>query len=269
MDFRIKFYNHLLGCFLSAGYSFLKFCDFVRNEHYAPAPELEKKRFIILRHDVEARYENAMRFAEIQHDLGINGSYYFRLMNGAFDRPVIEKIAALGHEIGYHYDDFSVCNGNHELAIERFKKHLALLNQITPVKTITMEGAPLSKHDNRKLWQHYDYRHYGIIAEPYFDVDFSKIFYLTDTGRRWDGWRVSLRDKVPQQEQWIRQGLVFHSTNDIIKAAIDESLPKQIMMTFHPQRWNDRFVPWVQEAIGQNLKNIGKKLLLRFRHGIV
>lgn len=269
MDFTINFYKQLLQTLQSQGYAFSTLTGFIESEPFGVPSEKDSYKAIILRHDVEARYENAMRFAEIQHNLGIAGSYYFRLMNGAFDRPVIEKIAALGHEIGYHYDDFSVCNGNHELAIERFKKHLALLNQITQVKTITMEGAPLSKHDNRKLWQHFDYRHYGIIAEPYFDVDFSKIFYLTDTGRRWDGWRVSLRDKVPQQEQWIRQGLVFHSTNDIIKAAIDERLPKQIMMTFHPQRWNDRFVPWVQEAIGQNLKNIGKKLLLRFRHGIV
>jgi len=37
---------------------------------------------------------------------------------------------------------------------------------------------------------------YGIIAEPYFDMDFKEVLYLTDTGRRWDGDRVSVRDKV-------------------------------------------------------------------------
>jgi hypothetical protein len=47
---------------------------------------------------------------------------------------------------------------------------------------------------------------------------FRKVFYLTDTGLRWDGWKVSVRDKVPQQERWVKQGLVFHSTQDIIKA---------------------------------------------------
>jgi hypothetical protein len=36
----------------------------------------------------------------------------------------------------------------------------------------------------------------GIIGEPYFDVDFSKMLYLTDTGRRWDGGIVSVRDKA-------------------------------------------------------------------------
>lgn len=43
--------------------------------------------------------------------------------------------------------------------------------------------------------KYYDYRNYGIIAEPYFDLDFSKVLYLTDTGRRWDGNKVSMRDR--------------------------------------------------------------------------
>lgn len=265
MDFTIKIYKQLLKALQLQGYTFITLAHFVESETAKSEPDAGKLKQIILRHDVEARYENALHFAEIQHEYGIAASYYFRIMNEKLNRKIIQGIAALGHEIGYHYDDLSYCKGNHELAIERLKKHLLLLNQIAPVRTISMEGAPLSSQDNRKLWDYYDYRDYGIIAEPYFDIDFTKFFYLTDTGRRWDGWRVSLRDKVPQQEEWVRQGLTFHSTNDIIRAANEGKLPKQIMMTFHPQRWNDRFLPWAQEAIGQNLKNIGKKLLLKIR----
>lgn len=265
MDFTIKTHKQLLQVLQVQGYEFSTLASFIEMHTYGSGLEVCYSKLIILRHDVEARYENALQFAQIQSQLGIKGSYYFRIMNGKLNRKIVQEIAALGHEIGYHYDDLSHCKGNHILAIERFKKNLFLLTQIAPVRTITMEGAPLSKQDNRQLWDQYNYRDYGIIAEPYFDIDFTKFFYLTDTGRRWDGWRVSLRDKVPQQEEWIRQGLVFHSTKDIIRAANEGRLPKQIMMTFHPQRWNDRFVPWVQEAIGQNLKNIGKKMLLRLR----
>jgi hypothetical protein len=42
---------------------------------------------------------------------------------------------------------------------------------------------------------------FGIIAEPYFDVDFKEVLYLTDTGRRWDGDEVSVRDKVENRGQ--------------------------------------------------------------------
>ena len=51
------------------------------------------------------------------------------------------------------------------------------------------------------MWKKYDYRELGIIAEPYFDLDFSKVLYLTDTGRRWDGEGVSIRDKIPVRER--------------------------------------------------------------------
>jgi hypothetical protein len=101
----------------------------------------------------------------------------------------------------------------------------------------------------------FNYRDFGITAEPYFDLDFNKIFYLTDTGRRWDGWKVSVRDKVPQQEVWKREGLVFRSTRDIIRAAETGRLPHHIMFTFHPQRWNANPLPWLKELVFQRIKN--------------
>jgi len=64
-----------------------------------------------------------------------------------------------------------------------------------------MHGSPRSPYDNNEVWKKYDYRELGIIAEPYFDLDFSKVLYLTDTGRRWDGEGVSIRDKIPVRER--------------------------------------------------------------------
>ncbi len=103
-------------------------------------------------------------------------------------------------------------------AIISFQHNLEKLRQLVPVKNICMHGSPRSKYDNRDLWKKYNYRDFGIIGEPYFDMDFDDVFYLTDTGRRWDGWKVSVRDKVPQQERWVGEGLVFRSTHDIIRA---------------------------------------------------
>ena len=55
-----------------------------------------------------------------------------------------------------------------------------------------------------------------MIGEPYCDVHFDEVFYLTDTGRRWDGWKALVRNKVPQQDLWIKQGLTFQSMQNII-----------------------------------------------------
>ena len=76
-----------------------------------------------------------------------------------------------------------------------------------------MHGSPLSKYDNRDLWKKYDYRDYGIIGEPYFDIDFNEVLYLTDTGRRWNASGSNVRDKVKSKYNYN-----FKSTFDIISA---------------------------------------------------
>ena len=113
----------------------------------------------------------------------------------------------------------------------------------------------MSKFDSKNLWNNYDYRNYDIIGEPYFDVHFNKVFYLTDTGRRWDGGKVSVRDRVDSSFD-----LSFHSTQEIIQAANKDLLPNNIMFTFHPQRWNNNILMWSKELVFQNFKNIIKKL---------
>ena len=126
-----------------------------------------------------------------------------------------------------------------------------------------MHGSPLSKWDSRDIWQYYDYKNLGIIGEPYFDLNFDEIYYLTDSGRRWDGWRVSIRDKVPQQIKWIKEGFYFHSTKKIINSVRQNRLPNNIMFTFHPQRWTNNILPWFSEFLMQNGKNIIKKFLVK------
>ena len=93
-------------------------------------------------------------------------------------------------------------------------------------------------------------------------MDFDQFFYLTDTGRRWDGWRVSVRDRVSQQEQWIKKGLVFKTTSQIINAAHSGKLAPKIMITVHPQRWSSSAAPWVKELVWQNVKNMVKKIIV-------
>ena len=262
LDFNLKVYRDLLETLISQDYLFIKFSKYVEKSEV-----VDISSEIILRHDVEQNYENALQFAIIQNQLGIVGTYFFRILQKHFKKDIVKQIADLGHEVGYHYDDLTECNGDYDKAILRFEKNLNILREIAPVQTICMDGSPLSLYDNKDLWNHYDYRDYGVIGEPYYDIDFNEVFYLTDTGRRWDGWKTSVRDKVPQQEKWNKEGLVFHSTNDIIYAANQDKLPGKIMMTFHPQRWHDSSLPWLSELILQNAKNVVKSMLVKSRSG--
>lgn len=311
-DFTLDTYYRLLNILKEQHFTFQTFSRFLREP---------TKRFIILRHDVDARKMNSFNTARMEKELGITGTYYFRMVPQSFDEEVIKQISGLGHEIGYHYEDVSTsaallrmsCVVNRlkrhktqdsrlteeELlgdAIASFRENLSKLRRVVPIETICMHGSPLSRYDNRILWEKYNYTDYGIIGEPYFDINFEEVLYLTDTGRRWDGDSVSIRDKVRYSEPakvteeavekgrggekekdrdeilnkadrkphvtYPMTGLRFHSTFDIIRSAESGSLPDKIMITIHPQRWTNKPLPWIQELVWQNLKNLGKRVML-------
>lgn len=258
-DFTLGKYTELLRVLDDNGYRFVTF------EQYCLEKEaLSDTKFVVLRHDVDLKPENSLATAQIEHSQGIRASYYFRVVEQSNRPEVIESIASMGHEIGYHYEDMSICGGDAAKAIAHFERQLYYFRQFYPVKTICMHGAPRSKYDGRDLWKSYDYHDYGIIGEPYFDMDFSKVFYLTDTGRRWNGFNVSIRDRIPvYQDQWVVDGLVYHSTDDIIKAVREATFPGGLMMTTHPQRWTDSWAEWLVEKGTQSVKNVVKRMMIK------
>ena len=264
-DFTVQKYSELLDALKDAGYRFLsyeQYCRELKTANREPRPQTPEPKTVILRHDVDKKPFNSLRTAELEAAKGIRASYYFRIVKESFMPEVIRKIAALRHEIGYHYEDMSLCKGDARLALQHFERKLALLRTFYPVATICMHGAPTSKFDGRALWQVTDYRQYNIIGEPYFDTDFGHILYMTDTGGCWDGFKVSVRDKIPgHQDEWTRRGWVFHTTDELIAAIQSGQLPS-LMLTTHPQRWTDNPREWRKERMAQGLKNKVKRVLV-------
>ncbi|MCB9317002.1 MAG: hypothetical protein H6569_12760 [Lewinellaceae bacterium] len=250
-DFTLGIYRQLLDALKGAGYRFQTFEQFLQT----PAD-----RAIMLRHDVDDRKLHSLEFARIQKEKGIVGTYFFRMVPESFDESVIRAIYDMGHEIGYHYEDMDFARGNLREAIRYFEKHLARLRKVVPVSTICMHGSPRSRYDNKDVWQHYDYRDYGILGEPYFDLDFKKVYYLTDTGRRWNGSAVSVRDKVENHFD-----LEFKSTPEIIQCIQEGDFPDQTMFNFHPQRWTDNSRLWLTDKYQQHAKNAVKYWLVKLR----
>ncbi len=247
-DFTLNKYRELLEAFQHQGYSLIAYEDLFR--------EKKPEKYVVVRHDVDDLPLQSLRKAETEKQLGIRATYYFRIVEESNHPEIIKAIASLGHEIGFHYEDLSLANGNFRKAIRLFEKNLEYFRTYYPVKTICMHGSPTSIWDNRMIWKEIKYRDYGVIAEPYFDTDFSNTLYITDTGRRWDGNRVSVRDKVKNAFQ---NKFHFRRTNDIIRKLNAGELPHRIMVTTHPQRWHNNLGPWMKELILQNIKNFIKK----------
>lgn len=247
--------------------------DFTLEKYRILLLSLTRCNDLFLRHDVDVSTRNALTMARVESKMGIYTTYYFRTKH--FTSPShlsdIRTIITLGHRIGYHYEDLAIAKGNMEMAYKSFIQNLETLRKLAPVTTACSHGSPISSWNSQLLWGtsghlSYDIHALGIEYEPMLDTDFSKTLYLTDTGRRWDGYKVSVRDKVPKyQGQWLREGLVFHSTDDIVKALNDISHPiknKSLLINIHPERWTTWGTVWIKEVCLQWLKNSIKGLIV-------
>ncbi|MGE5343010.1 MAG: hypothetical protein ACM3SY_16160 [Candidatus Omnitrophota bacterium] len=257
-DFTLQTYRRLVEAIMAGGYTIQTFRDFLQT------PE---SRSVIIRHDVDRRPYNSLRTAKIEDELGIRTSYYFRIKPCSYNEIMMKQIAAMGHEIGYHSEDLADAHGNAREAIRRFEINLNTFRKIVPIHTITMHGSPLSRWDNRDLWKIHDYRHYGIIGDPYYDLDFNTVLYLTETGRRWNSGDYNVRDwgkpAFSIDRSLTKKLLDISSTQALIRCFLNRGLPDRIMLTIHPERWDDNVVYWLRQLVFQRIKNQIKKIIVK------
>ena len=166
----------------------------------------------------------------------------------------------MNHEVGYHYEDLGIANGDYEKAYKNYQKNLKYFRTFYPVTTVCMHGSPENSIDNRDIWKKYNYKENGIIAEPYFDVDYDEVFYITDTGRAWNKKSVILRDKVD-----TKINIPTKSIDHMIELLNQNKLPNKMIISTHPHRWFDFGFLWFNELIIQNIKNVVKAVLVKYR----
>ena len=251
-DFTHNIYRELLETLKKQNYQFITVKEYFTSNYD------DSKPFIMMRHDVDRYPNRSLEMAKLEKSMGVKVTYYFRTIPQTFKPNIIKAIADLGHEIGYHYESLAETNGDYKKAIKDFELNLSRLNELYPIKNIAMHGRPTSKWDSRLLWDKYDYKKYGILSEPYFDIDFNKVFYATDAGRAWDNEAINLRDKVDTKFDFS-----FVDTNDIIKALKDNELPTKIMINIHPEHWANSDMEWYKIFIIRRIKNFIKKIILR------
>ncbi|AKB79716.1 Polysaccharide deacetylase [Methanosarcina horonobensis HB-1 = JCM 15518] len=223
--------------------------EYICNQH----PE----RFVLLRHDVDRMPGRALATAQIEHELGIKATYYFRTSENVFKPDIIRQIRDMGHEIGYHYETLSEAKGDKKKAFELFKSHLDDFRNVCDVKTICMHGKPLSKYDNRELWNEHDYRDLGLIGEAYLSVG-DDLNYFSDTGRTW-GFGNNLRDYIPGKTEKV----FANSTDDLIEL-IKSNEFNNFYILAHPERWTSSALGWGIYYSTDLAVNLGKNILMRF-----
>jgi hypothetical protein len=263
-DFTLKLYRKMLEVLKEKEYEFQTFEQFMVSD---------SARVIVLRHDVDKYPERALKMAEIENSLGVMASYHFRIDIALGNHGIIQKMVALGHELAYHYEDLSreartLPEGEERLkeAFRNFRKNLNFLRRYYPVKIASMHGDPLQTVDNRDMWEHFSYKSEGVICEPYLDIDYNSVLYLTDTGRRWNGSATNIRDKIPGVNAIATKAAgSYRTTHEIISAIRSGNITGKIILNIHPQRWNDAMWPWLKELVWQNFKNVIKAIVTASR----
>jgi hypothetical protein len=105
-----------------------------------------------------------------------------------------------------------------------------------------------------------------VICEPYLDIDYNSVLYLTDTGRRWNGSATNIRDKIPGVNAMATKAAgSYRTTHEIISAIRSGNITGKIILNIHPQRWNDAMWPWLKELVWQNFKNVIKAIVTASR----
>ena len=198
--------------------------------------------FIVLKHDVETNVPRALKLAEIEHQYGINSTYYVQayLLKDKNNITILKKMQDMGHEISYHYDVLDANSGDYVKAekdfaywIDRFEK------EGFHISTICQHGNPIKKrigyNSNRDFFRN------SKIKSKYPDlvdivVDYSryaidKYVYISDAGYMWK------HITEPETNDFNKDALTIPIGNfrKLIRYVGERKC--SIVLSTHPHRW--------------------------------
>lgn len=170
---------------------------------------------VFLRHDVDISLPRTVNMAEIEKELGIQSTYFFRLHaeKYTFDeaKSIIQTLSDDGFRIGLHYETLTIAKGDRQKALELLKVDIQRLREITPVSVVAAHGQ--KQYKNREIWEDVDKTALQISSA--YDMKFD--MYLSDAG----GKRLSAKD------------------GKYLFDRIYEAKPGQIVQVLiHPDWWN-------------------------------
>ena len=245
-DFTLSTYESYIRSLQESAAPFLTFREFFEIDQ-------EITQCVLLRHDVDRKPANALKMAKLESDLGVRATYYFRV--GTRNKKIIEEIASMGHEIGYHYECLSDSNGDFNRAYEIFENQLSQFRAIAEISTISMHGSPLKPYDNRDMWKSergkQKLKELNIMGEVYLDIDYSDIAYVNDTGRNWSSGKSNRRDKV-----FSNINADFDNSAELFEYF--KSPDKKLIFQVHPERWSNSLFEWTTQLGRDQLINLAK-----------
>lgn len=251
LDFTLRAYGEIIDAGKTASYRMMGVGDWIDTP-------VADGAVIVLRHDVDRRPRHALAMAELEARRGVFSTYYFRRVGSAYDPSIIRAISAMGHEVGYHYEDFHLARYDPDQAFRLFERHLADLRAIAPIRTVAMHGSPFARFSNMELWKHHRFEPSGV-KDCILSADWSAFVYFTDTGRSFDARRTNLRDEIQGRRA---PGI---ATSAHVATYLSEERPARVQINVHPERWSDQLLPWFRQLGIDGAANLAKLALRAMR----
>ncbi len=210
MEFSYEAYRNLIGLLEEKKYEFSSYHDW-----------REKKKVVILRHDIDNSIEDAVRLSEIEKELGVMSTYFVLLRTDMYNvaskysYKMIEKIVDNGGEIGLHFDEKSYDEDVD--VVEAIRKEADILSEIIgrKIKTVSMH-----RPSPKTLDMNYEI---DSIVNSYSDTYFREFKYLSDSRMHW---REDILGIINSDEKYDKLHILTHafwyhkkelSAHDIIK----------------------------------------------------
>jgi len=250
VTFSLGYYDAMLGNIAAAGRNVFPVAEAIELDDAGSAT------CCVLRHDVDRIPFRAVKMASLERSHGVRATYYFRRSrSGFYPASAIQDIASMGHEVGLHYETLSRCDGDVDRALAGFRDDLAAFREIAPCVTVSMHGAPLSRHNNQDLAAYFDLTSLALRGDAVVHMRKFDPIYITDTGGAWNaGEGRNLRDVG---------GRAVADVPDLstMKVAVPflAGVEGLLYVSCHPERWPETIAGRAQVYVTDKMVNLLKR----------
>lgn len=182
--FTIEHYAELVKLAKDQGFQFI-----LHKDNYE-----EKRKDVIWRHDVEFSPDIALKMAEIEHNMGVQATYFFQTHSEFYNvfepyfTRILNRIKELGHHIGLHFDSHYYGISNAEMLDKYISLDKKYFENVFNLKLDTF-----SFHNTTPFVLSCKEYQYGGLINVYADCFKMRYQYCADsTGF----WRYEILDKV-------------------------------------------------------------------------
>lgn len=222
-----------------------------------------KEKYVVLKHDVETDVARAYELAKIESKYGHRGVYYVQayLLSNLQNIEILKKIAALGHEVSYHYDVMDACKGNIDEAIKEFDKNLKLFKEAGfSIETLCQHGNPIVERigytSNRDFFRNSKVQEcFPTLSDIMVDFKVkakTDYIYFSDAGRQFKLIFDPINNDIVNSDE---KNIGFDNLDELIPYIVENNC----IVSTHPHRWTKSAISYVTKMwIFKVVKSIAK-----------